>query len=1296
MHDTPRVFISYSHDSEAHARRVLELANGLREDGVDVALDQYVQDSPDIKGWDLWAEEQIDRADFVLVVCTETYLRRYRKNEPPGKGLGATYEAATIRVELKQASIKSHKFIGTVFAEDDVKFIPAALKDLDYRVLVGDEAYADLLRRLLGRSRIIPPQVGDAPELPTLPNDRLFGRPATGASAVSRRTDLIDFTDERSRHGHVFGREPLLDEIDRLLDPDGGAARWVLVQGSPGLGKSAIVHEYLKRVIGRATTPPRTHVAMHFIRRDRAAWTEPTTIVANLAEQLEDAFPDLAKSDDEPDRRFFDLLGRISREKLAQSGARVLIVVDGLDEAISLGADDNPLPRFLPHVLPAGVTVLCSSRPAHPFLGWFERRDGIVVTIDLDSDAMKGSNIEAVQQFWNAQGPRMKPPLSSAFIARAVEAAEGNLLHAVKLRDWLATIPVGQREVVRLPRGLEGLLELLWEDWSSLPDDAHHRVVRGLGILCASREPITLEDVALCAGWKTPRERNEFLRQTRQALLEMQLADGASAWRLYHGAFLEFLEAKIGRDELMSRHGDLARAMANPSALASPARSNVHRWEYAVRHIVKHRLEAGDHASALTCALDARWLSQKCMVDGPAVLVAELEEVARSPKLGEDDELLGRLIAAMHRAGRWLPRYPGWLPTGLHARLVCTELGRRWVERVFPSGRPPLALLRPVATTVSEVMTLPPADSRVARCKYRGRNELVVLHESGLLAHWALMPTPHPQGGVYIYQPDVYANVKSASGTLRLQAFPDGHRILRSEPGDTSIWSFGAGNIGDCTMAVDEARGWVAVAPFCRWVLCFNVTARTCTHAIGPYSARVRACCFDIEQPILHAITEDGRLQVFNMDSLQMIRDAKIVHEHIQGVEFFGSHSRMLMLAGDGHLRVLVTDTGEVLTDIDLAAAGPLLAAHPRADEAAIGDADLIGAEIVNWRSGLRRPTTRVVGDRVVAGAWRPDGQRLALGLETGEVKIFDPFVSAGLRGEPAHPASVTAVAAAGALAVSGDSEGNIRLWRLDTLECDGLVPTHTGPVLAVSIDERQQQMLSRGGDGRARLVDIQTGATVWEIDASKHLWQDCRIDSCDGTAIIATDADELLRVAMRSGDVVERIPVGQHQRDGCVAPVGLRRLIATHPMGAELVDGAMNQRVGVLSEEWIHGGVRRVALSPGGDRLCVIGKHGQLLVCELATLAVQWQHRIRGHGRWPAELIDVAWASETHVLTLDGDSAIQMWEFGRPFPAAGLVTDSPATCIASTDGIAIVGDLAGNAWFLDSSPDPIQRYRVP
>lgn len=97
----PRIFISYSHDSQAHRDAVLEFADELRRRGFDAMIDQYVVD-PD-EGWPRWMKRQLTAADFVLVVPTAPYLVRWNGEAPAGIGLGATWEGLIVTNRLYQA-----------------------------------------------------------------------------------------------------------------------------------------------------------------------------------------------------------------------------------------------------------------------------------------------------------------------------------------------------------------------------------------------------------------------------------------------------------------------------------------------------------------------------------------------------------------------------------------------------------------------------------------------------------------------------------------------------------------------------------------------------------------------------------------------------------------------------------------------------------------------------------------------------------------------------------------------------------------------------------------------------------------------------------------------------------------------------------------------------------------------------------------------------------------------------------------------------------------------------------------
>lgn len=174
----PRVFITYSHDSNAHIDRVLALADRLRGDGLDVRLDQYELHVPE--GWIKWMERQLEQADFVLVVCTETYRRRFDGKEAAGIGLAATLEGALAQQFIYDAGSLNHRFIPIVFEDGEVGDIPRMLGSATrYRL---DAAYDDLYRHLTAQPKTPPPPIGKIRPMPPAPRPGLSGTSAPPAS----------------------------------------------------------------------------------------------------------------------------------------------------------------------------------------------------------------------------------------------------------------------------------------------------------------------------------------------------------------------------------------------------------------------------------------------------------------------------------------------------------------------------------------------------------------------------------------------------------------------------------------------------------------------------------------------------------------------------------------------------------------------------------------------------------------------------------------------------------------------------------------------------------------------------------------------------------------------------------------------------------------------------------------------------------------------------------------------------------------------------------------------------------
>jgi tetratricopeptide (TPR) repeat protein len=160
----PKVFLSYSHDSAAHALRIRNLSDRLRRDGIDCTIDQYEPAPPE--GWPRWMGRQIEEADFVLLACTETYARRAAGKERPGAGHGVIFESVLLVQDLYEVGMRNERFIPILFDGLDTANIPKPLRGYTFYRVDQEEGYEELLRHLTAQPRVVKPAVGTAPSLP--------------------------------------------------------------------------------------------------------------------------------------------------------------------------------------------------------------------------------------------------------------------------------------------------------------------------------------------------------------------------------------------------------------------------------------------------------------------------------------------------------------------------------------------------------------------------------------------------------------------------------------------------------------------------------------------------------------------------------------------------------------------------------------------------------------------------------------------------------------------------------------------------------------------------------------------------------------------------------------------------------------------------------------------------------------------------------------------------------------------------------------------------------------------------
>lgn len=138
------VFISYSQDSDEHQEQVRTLAARLNDGGFDVHWDQSI--GVPARGWQSWSRDQMQKADFVLVVCTARYRSKFEGDEPGG----ANWEGALIEKMLYDDDSRNEKFIPVLFHGGTRDHIPLVLTGTTWYELPSQ--YARLLPRIASGS----------------------------------------------------------------------------------------------------------------------------------------------------------------------------------------------------------------------------------------------------------------------------------------------------------------------------------------------------------------------------------------------------------------------------------------------------------------------------------------------------------------------------------------------------------------------------------------------------------------------------------------------------------------------------------------------------------------------------------------------------------------------------------------------------------------------------------------------------------------------------------------------------------------------------------------------------------------------------------------------------------------------------------------------------------------------------------------------------------------------------------------------------------------------------------------
>lgn len=151
------VFISYSWDNEDHKQWVLELANKLVTEGVNVLLDRYELRLG--KNLPHFVETSIKKADRILIVFTPNYKLKAEK-----RAGGVGYEYSIMSAELYENQTNNEKIIPVLRSGNNTDSIPEFMQQYIHLDMRSDEnfenSFTDLLRDVYDEPEIVKPELG--------------------------------------------------------------------------------------------------------------------------------------------------------------------------------------------------------------------------------------------------------------------------------------------------------------------------------------------------------------------------------------------------------------------------------------------------------------------------------------------------------------------------------------------------------------------------------------------------------------------------------------------------------------------------------------------------------------------------------------------------------------------------------------------------------------------------------------------------------------------------------------------------------------------------------------------------------------------------------------------------------------------------------------------------------------------------------------------------------------------------------------------------------------------------------
>lgn len=395
---------------------------------------------------------------------------------------------------------------------------------------------------------------------------QVFREAPPALSSQIRTHEFSALVEERTRS--FVGREFVFAAVADALAHDDFPSGYVVLQGEPGIGKTAVIGRLVK-----------DHGYVHHFNVAPLGIRSPQAFLANVCAQLivrygldHTALPAEATQDG-------GFLSRLLAEAAAQPENLPLVVaVDALDESEDVGLPPGANRLFLPVSLPPGVYFVLSSREEVDLRLFVDSRRDLYLR---DDDPRNLEDVRTyVREYVGSNRARMQPRIEQwevpedEFVDVLTAKCAGNFMYLVHvLRDIAdgALTAANVDDIRKLPQGLRAYYRRHWNDMRSADEERFRRYEQPVVCLLATvREPVSVAQLVDWTrhvwerqGWAPgalePTAVKDVLTAWREFLNDDEL-EGETRYRVYHASFQDFLADEVGLVTYHEAIGDMALA----------------------------------------------------------------------------------------------------------------------------------------------------------------------------------------------------------------------------------------------------------------------------------------------------------------------------------------------------------------------------------------------------------------------------------------------------------------------------------------------------------------------------------------------------------------------------------------------------------------------------------------------------------------------------------------------------------------------------------------------------------------